>query len=186
MKKYMIILIAAAMCFAFAACAGNEEIEEEDSYHYQAEDIEIGTDFGTFRSSDLDGNEVTEDVFSAKDVTILNIWGTYCGPCKEEMPELGKLASELPDNAQIIGMVIDVPEGDSEMIGVAKEICKDTGVSYINITDNDSVEALMSSVEAIPTTFILDKEGKTVCTPIIGADVESYKREALNYLGQLE
>jgi len=83
---------------------------------------------------------------------------------------------------QIIGIVIDVPEGDADMIKTAREICADTGVKYTNITDNDSVEALLGSVEAIPTTFILDSEGKTVCTPIVGADVPSYKDAVEEYL----
>ena len=181
-KILMVMAIAAAMVFAFAACGGNDETAGEDEYEYAAEAIENGTAFGEFTSTDLDGNEVTEAIFAEKDLTVLNIWGTYCGPCKDEMPELAKWAKELPDNVQIIGMVIDVPEGDADMIKTAKEICADTGVKYINITDNDSVEALLTSVEAIPTTFILDSEGKTVCTPIVGADVASYQKAVEEYL----
>ena len=186
MKKLLKILavtaVAAALCFAFAACGGDDENTAEDEYQYAAEGIENGTAFGEFTSTDLDGNEVTEAIFAEKDLTVLNIWGTYCGPCKDEMPELAEWAKELPDNVQIIGMVIDVPEGDADMIKTAKEICADTGVQYTNITDNESVEALLTSVEAIPTTFILDSEGKTVCTPMVGADVASYKKAVEEYL----
>ena len=46
---------------------------------------------------------------------------------------LAALDEELPDNVQIIGMVIDVPEGDTEMIETAKEICKDNNITYTNI-----------------------------------------------------
>ena len=185
MKQFFRLLtmtaIVAAMVFAFAACGGSGS-DDGDDYEYAAEAIETGTPFGEFASTDLDGNEVTEAIFADKDLTVLNIWGTYCGPCKDEMPELAEWAKELPDNVQIIGMVIDVPEGDADMIGTAKEICADTGVTYTNITDNDSVEAVLTSVEAIPTTFILDREGKTVCTPIIGADVGAYKKAVQEYL----
>ena len=82
-------------------------------------------------------------------------------------------------------MFIDVPEGDADMIATAKKICKDTGVTYTNITDNDSVEAVLESVEAIPTTFFLDSEGKTVCKPVIGNDTEAYKKAVQEYLDQL-
>ena len=187
MKKLLKILtmtmIVAAMCVAFAACGGSGSGDGDD-YEYAAQAIENGTEFGSFTSTDLDGNEVTEAIFADKDLTVLNIWGTYCGPCKSEMPELADWAKELPDNVQIVGMVIDVPEGDADMIKTAKEICADTGVDYLNITDNDSVEALLESVEAIPTTFILDSEGKTVCTPIVGADVEAYKQAVQEYLDE--
>ncbi len=189
MKRFMMFILTAAMCLALAACAkeaadrdtADEETEEE--YHYQAEDMENGTAFGSFVSVDLEGNEVTEDIFADKDVTILNVWATYCGPCLNEMPELSRLSEELPDNAQIIGMVIDVTEGDSEMIATAKEICEDNRISYTNIVLTDSVLEALTAVQAVPTTFILDSSGKTVCRPIVGADVNSYKEAAREYLG---
>ena len=192
MKKIIKLLfmasIIAAMCFAFAACGDDTEDEDygEDDYHYLVEDMEAGTDIGSFTSTDLDGNEVTEAIFADKDVTILNVWATFCGPCEEEMPDLGAWDKKLPDNVQIIGMVVDVPEGDAEMIDIAKEMCKDAGVSYQNIVYTDSVEKMLTDVEAVPTTFILDSEGKTICTPIIGADVEAYKKAVQEYLDQLE
>ena len=183
-KILMMTAVAAAMCIAFAACGGSGSGDGDD-YEYAAEAIENGTAFGSFTSTDLDGNEVTEAIFADKDLTILNVWGTYCGPCKDEMPELAAWTKELPDNVQIVGMVIDVPEGDADMIATAKEICADTGVTYTNITDNDSVEAVLTSVEAIPTTFFLDSEGKTVCKPVIGNDTEAYKKAVQEYLDQL-
>ena len=191
MKRFLKLLavaaVMAAMCFAFAACGEDSdcEIDAEDNYEYQVQDMESGTAIGTFTSSDLNGTEMTEAVFTDKDVTVLNVWGTYCGPCKEEMPELAAWDAELPDNVQIIGMVVDVPEGDDDMIKTAKKICKGTNVKYTNIVMTDSVEELLERVEAIPTTFILDSEGKTVCTPIVGADVPSYKNAVEDYLDQL-
>lgn len=190
MKKVLRLLVmtavAVAMAFAFAACGGDAESEDGDDYEYAAEAIENGTALGSFTSTDLDGNEVTDAIFADKDLTILNVWGTFCGPCKEEMPELAEWTKELPDNVQIIGMVIDVPEGDEAMIKTAKEICADTGVTYTNVTDNDSVEAVLTSVEVIPTTFFLDSEGKTICKPVIGNDVEAYKKAVQEYLDQIK
>ena len=185
MKKLLMAAVIAAMCFAFAACGEGSGDVEEDDYHYLVEDIEPGTDIGSFESTDLDGNAVTDAVFADKDVTVLNVWATYCGPCKEEMPELGEWAAELPDNAQIIGVLTDVPEGDTDMIKTARAICADTGVSYTNIVLSDSVDKMLADVEAVPTTFILDSEGKTICPPIIGADVDYYKEVVSDYLEQL-
>lgn len=185
-ERLLMTTIIAAMCFAFAACGDSEDEDYgDDEYHYLVEDMATGTGIGAFASSDLDGNEVTEAVFAEKEVTILNVWATYCDPCKEEMPDLAAWDEELPDNVQIIGAVIDVPEGDSDMIKTAKAICKDTGVKYTNFVYTDSVDKMLTDVEAVPTTFILDSEGKTICTPIIGADVEAYKEAVQEYLEQL-
>ncbi len=192
MKRFMMFILAAAMCITMTACAGNttdrdnKEEGTEEEYRTQAEDTENGDVFGSFVSSDLEGNEVTDAVFSEKDVTILNVWATYCGPCLREMPELSRLSGELPDNAQIIGMVIDVVEGDSEMIATAKEICDDNEISYTNIVLSDSVLEALTGVQAVPTTFILDSNGKPVCPPIVGADVNSYEEAVRDYLGITE
>ena len=190
MKKFFMILmmaaVTAAMCVAFAACGGDNAGGDGEEAQYAIEAHENGTSLGTFTSTDLDGNEVTEAIFAEKDVTVLNVWGTFCGPCKDEMPELAEWDKELPDNVQIIGVVIDNPEGDTETTDLAKEICKDTGVTYTNIIASESVDKMFSDVEAIPTTFILDKEGKTVCTPIVGNDVQRYKNAVQEYLDQAD
>ena len=189
------------MCVALAACAGSapagEDAEGEGS-HYAVEDIGAGTGLESFTSTDLDGNEVTDAVFADKDVTILNVWATFCGPCIGEMPELAALAEELTDNAQVIGVVIDAPPagtkdgtaidlwgGSAENIDLARQICSETGVKYTNILASESVSKAFESVEAVPTTFILDKSGKTVCKPFLGADVEGYKKAVEDYLAGL-
>lgn len=189
------------MCVILAACAGDApsgDDAEEDDYHYAVEDVEIGTNIGSFTSVDMDGNEVSEAIFGDKDVTVLNVWATFCGPCIAEMPELAELAEGLPDNAQVIGVVIDTPPagtkdgaaidlwgGAAENIDLAKEICGETGVKYTNILASESVSQAFGSVEAVPTTFILDKSGNIICKPFIGADVEGYKKAVEEYLAGL-
>ena len=186
MKKFWIIFVSVILCLALVACSGGEtseeDTEEEDDYHYAVFDIEQGTELGTFKSTDLDGNKVSEAIFADKDATVINVWATFCGPCLGEMAELEEMSQNLPENAQIIGIVIDAPEGDKEMTKEAIDICKEKCVTYTNILASDSVLQMFQSVEAVPTTFILDKEGKTVCTPIVGADVDGYKKALNEYL----
>ena len=64
--------------------------------------------FPSFSTENLKGDIVTEQVFAGKSVTMINIWGTYCGPCINEMPALQELNSQLPDSAQILGIIVDV------------------------------------------------------------------------------
>ena len=201
MKKYFLLITTILLCIVLVACAGDapagENIEGDDD-HYAVEDMEEGTGLGSFTSVDLDGNEVSEAIFSDKDVTILNVWATFCGPCLAEMPDLAVLSEELPDNAQVIGVVIDTPTADSEggaavdlwggdadNLDLAREICSETGVKYTNILASESVSKAFEGVVAVPTTFILDKSGNLVCKPIVGADVEGYKKAVEDYLAGL-
>ena len=181
MKKTLALILALLMCFVMTACGGSDEDE-----HYEVQDIEIGSAFGDFTSVDLNGNEVTQDVFGEKDVTIVNVWGTYCLPCIMEMPLLVDLSGRLPDNAQVIGIVVDAAEGDEETIDDAKLIMGESIDAFTNILVSDSVKEAISSVEAVPTTFIVDREGKIVCTPIVGADVEAYEEAVNEYLKTLD
>lgn len=201
MKKLLIMITTILMCIVLAACAGSTssgEADEEEDYHYAVEDLQTGTGIGTFTSVDLDGNEVTDAIFADKDVTVLNIWATFCGPCIGEMPDLAAMAEELPDNAQVIGIVIDAPTegtesgaavdlwgGEAGNIDLAKEICQETGVKYTNILASESVSQTFEGVEAVPTTFILDKSGSVVCKPFVGANVEGYKKAVEEYLAGL-
>lgn len=197
MKKFLTILLTMVMCITLAACTGGSSSGDEDDSHYAAEDMEIGTGIGPFDSEDMDGNEVSNAIFADKDVTIINVWATFCGPCIEEMPELAALAGKLPDNAQVIGIIIDTPPagakndavnlwgGASENIDLARQICSETGVKYTNILASDSVMQAFANVEAVPTTFIVDKSGNTICAPFIGADVEGYRKAVEDYLAGL-
>ena len=96
--------------------------ESADAVDTQAQETDASA-FPAFTATDLDGNTVTESIFTEKDLTVLNIWGTFCGPCIGEMPELGKWAKEMPDNVQIVGLIIDINgEEDTEHRDLAIEI----------------------------------------------------------------
>lgn len=135
---------------------------------------------GAFTTTDLDGNEVTESIFSGYDLTVINVWGTFCGPCIGEMPELAQWHKELPENVQLIGLVSDVNEGGD--VSAAQKILSDTGVQFVNLLSSNSLIPLLSMSQYVPTTYFVDSEGKMVGDPIVGADVNGYKQFVEEYL----
>lgn len=135
---------------------------------------------GAFTTTDLDGNEVTESIFSGYDLTVINVWGTFCGPCIGEMPELARWHKELPENVQLIGLVSDVNEGGD--VSAAQKILSDTGVEFVNLLSSNSLIPLLSMSQYVPTTYFVDSEGKMVGDPIVGADVNGYKQFVEEYL----
>lgn len=141
--------------------------------------------FPTFSATDLDGNTVTESIFKDKDLTVLNIWGTFCGPCIREMPELGEWAREMPDNVQILGLIIDIDgEDDTEHHDLAVDITQKAAVDYTNLVANADFSTILEDVYGVPTTLFIDGDGNIVGAPIIGADVDGYKKFAEEYLNE--
>ena len=115
--------------------------------------------FVTFEGTDLEGNTVSEDVFTQSKLTMVNVWATYCNPCLREMPGLGELAEEYNvSEFQIIGIVSDVREGEDQAL--VESLVQQTGANYPHLLLNDSINnAFMGSVSGVPTTFFFDGEG---------------------------
>ncbi len=115
--------------------------------------------FVTFEGTDLEGNTVSEDVFTQSKLTMVNVWATYCNPCLREMPGLGELAAEYDGSEfQIIGIVSDVREGEDQAL--VESLVQQTGANYPHLLLNDSINnAFMGSVSGVPTTFFFDGEG---------------------------
>lgn len=139
--------------------------------------------FPAFTATDLDGSTVTESIFSEKDLTVLNIWGTFCGPCIGEMPELGEWAKEMPDNVQIVGLIIDINgEEDTEHRDLAVDITQQAGVDFTNLIANADFAPILKDVIGVPTTLFIDGDGNIVGDPIVGANVDGYKTFVEDYL----
>lgn len=139
--------------------------------------------FPAFTTQDLNGGTVTSDLFAQKDLTVVNIWGTFCGPCIGEMPELAEWNKTLPENVQLVGLLCDVYSlEDKEQVQAAQDIVKDSGVEYVNLICNDELMALLNNVSAVPTTLFVDSTGAIVGDGIVGANVEAYKAFVEDYL----
>lgn len=132
-------------------------------------------DFTSFTADTLSGESVTQDIFADYDLTMVNIWGTFCGPCINEMPELGEIQAEYQDKSfQIVGIVIDVFNRDGsvseEQLDLAREIVDTTGASYTHLIPSmELIVAKLQDVTAIPETIFVDKEGNFVGKSYLGA-----------------
>lgn len=136
-----------------------------------------------FTAKDLNGDTITEDIFSEKDLTVVNIWGTFCTPCVAEMPELGVWADSMPDNVQIVGLIIDIAgDEDTKHHDLAVAITQKADADFTHIVANADLDSVLRWVVGVPTTLFVDKEGNLVGKPIVGADVEGYKSFVEDYL----
>ena len=116
---------------------------------------------------------------------MVNIWGTFCTPCINEMPDLGELAEEYEDNLQIIGIVTDVLNQDGsysdEQIALAKEIITQTGADYLHLLPSkDLIELKLKNVSSFPETFFVDKNGNLVGSSYLGSRSKEDWAEIIN------
>ena len=118
---------------------------------------------------------MTHEVFADADLTVINIWGTFCGPCIQEMPDLGALSQEYAEkNVQFIGLVGDAFDSqgniDAAIVEEAKSIVAQTGADYLHLLPmNELLYNVMSQISAYPTTVFVDSEGKQVDYAYLGA-----------------
>ena len=140
--------------------------------------------FPAFETVDLNGNTVTNEIFCGKDLTVVNIWGTFCNPCIDEMPDLAEWSASMPENMQLIGLVSDLSSADdAETLELAQMICETTGADvYTSLVADEDFTELLSGIVGVPTTFFVDGSGAIVGDPIVGANVPGCKAAAQTLL----
>jgi cytochrome c biogenesis protein CcmG/thiol:disulfide interchange protein DsbE len=109
-----------------------------------------------FKLGDLDGKPLTLGAAHGK-VVLLNFWATWCGPCREEIPDLIALQARYKDNLKIIGISVDDDEAD-----MVKKVVEQTGINYPVAMASPEVRMQYGGVTALPTSFVLDTEGRVV------------------------
>jgi len=135
---------------------------------WAAYETETPVDFGL---QQLGGGEVSLSDFRGEWV-VVNYWATWCAPCRKEIPDLSKLHSDR-DDVTVLGLAYEELEDDDFY-----EFLKDFDVSYpILKVDVYAPPEPFGAPRVLPTTIILDKEGRAVKAflgPVSSEDIESY------------
>ena len=180
-KRMTAALFAVLMVLSLAACGPKEQTPAESG------------------SNPVDGSAVqtmdtlTMDVFKDYDLTLVNLFATWCTPCVQEIPELDQLKKDMADkNVNVIGVCLDAvdPSGNpiSENIAIAHEQKARTGAEYdFYPPDFDLFGGRMMQVTAVPETFFVDREGNVVGMTWMGArDLEGWTKVVEGTLAALE
>ena len=116
---------------------------------------EVGSGAPAFTLANLDGKAVSSDTFKGK-VVILDFWATWCPPCREEIPHLVRLQSKYRGQGlEVVGLALDA--------GGAKDVrpfAEEHGVNYTMLIGNEDVTKAYGNISMIPTTFVIDRNGK--------------------------
>jgi peroxiredoxin len=114
-----------------------------------------------FTLPDLDGNQVSLSDFEGK-VVVLDLWATWCPPCREEIPFLVSLYEEFRDRGLVV-VGVGLDDGGAPVL---KSFAEENGMTYPVVVGNRSVQASYG-VTAIPTTFMIGRDGR-IATKHVG------------------
>lgn len=106
-----------------------------------------------FTLSDLDGKPLSSADWKGK-VVLLNFWATWCGPCRAEIPDLVALQDKYRDSLVVVGISED--EGPVDAV---RKFAVEYKVNYPVAMTTPDMEKLFPGIVALPTTFILDRDG---------------------------
>ncbi len=104
----------------------------------------------------LDGKPVSSEALKGK-VVVVDFWATWCGPCVAEIPGYVELSQTYADQGLVI-VGVSVDQGPAAQV---KKFVQAKKMTYpVGIVEDDKMMTDFGGVEAIPTTFIIDREGR--------------------------
>jgi cytochrome c biogenesis protein CcmG/thiol:disulfide interchange protein DsbE len=130
-----------------------------------------------FQLTTLDGKPLSLASARGK-VVLLNFWATWCGPCRAEIPDLVGLQEKYAGKLQIIGLTVD--EDDP---GAVQQVVARTGINYPVAITSPEIRAKYGGIAALPTSFVLDTQGRVVQKHEGLRDPELYETEIRALLG---
>jgi thiol-disulfide isomerase/thioredoxin len=181
MKPRVLLTLALGLTLLAPACTGKggaetagQTISAARSYNvvsYRAGDRRTPA---AWNGPDLHGGTLRSESFRGS-VTVVNFWASWCGPCRKEQAELEKLWADFgPRGAKFLGITV------RDTLTNARAHVDEFAVTYPSVfTENDSTIAHKFRVLFVPTTFVLDRNGR-IAAKIIGPTKEPDLRRILD------
>lgn len=125
----------------------------------------------TFTARTIDGQTVGSDQWRGK-VTLVNFWATWCSPCRAEIPDLLRLQARYRDHLRIVGISAD--EGD---VAPVKNFAAALRMDFPIVMLTPALDGLFGGVHGLPTTLLVDREGRIVKRHIGAIDARTVELE---------
>jgi len=132
-----------------------------------------------FLVNDVEGRVLSTAEFRGK-VVIVNFWATWCPPCREEIPEMIDLANRYKDRLQIIG----ISEDDDATAEEVRDFAREEKINYPIVMGSSGVSVEYGGVPALPTSFLVNTDGRVVVKHVGLFPAQVYDREIRALLGQ--
>ena len=169
---YRFLLCLGALLLVFTSCTTTTEARalKPESSRKQAPGFDL---------KDSTGKAVKLADYKGK-VVLLNFWATWCGPCKVEIPWFIDFETRYKDQGfAVLGVAMD-DEGWS----IVKPYIDQKKINYRILMGTDPVAQLYGGVESLPTTFVLDRDGRIAGVHIGLVSKSEYENDIKQLLGQ--
>ena len=145
----------------------SEKSDLENTMAFSTDSQNVATDLSNLQTMDIDGKEFSGKNFSDYDLTMVNVFATWCSPCVQEIPDLAEIQKEMKDKGvNIVGVVTDTVDQtgeNQEALEKAKLIRERSKAEYpFLIPDKSNFNRRLSGIQAFPETFFVDKKGQIV------------------------
>lgn len=154
MRKQLILtsLFLVILALGLLMACGESKSNTETASQKNSDSVQTAKDLSLTL---MDGTNLTLSDLKGKAV-IIDVWDTWCPPCKAEIPHFIELYDEYKDK----GLVIIGLAAGREGIPAVEKFIEDYSINYLNGMLNQEFMNSFGRIEGIPTTFVLDKEGK--------------------------
>ena len=145
----------------------SEKSDLDNTMAFSTDSQNVATDLSNLQTMDIDGKEFSGKDFSDYDLTMVNVFATWCSPCVQEIPDLAEIQKEMKGNGvNIVGVVTDTVDQtgeNQEALEKAKLIRERSKAEYpFLIPDKSNFNGRLSGIQAFPETFFVDKKGQIV------------------------
>lgn len=191
-KRALLPLFAAAVLAGFTACSPSKEDkppvpkatadakapETKSAAAPMAALPKIGP-APKWSLKDLEGKVVSSEELKGK-VVVLDFWATWCPPCRAEIPGYVELQKQYGKD----GLVIVGASADEAGPAVVKEFAAKMGINYKMLMADEAITTAFGGVEALPTTFLIDRNGQIRDRKIGMEHKAEYEQKILAVLGE--
>ncbi|MBM2814789.1 MAG: alkyl hydroperoxide reductase/Thiol specific antioxidant/Mal allergen [Ignavibacteria bacterium] len=176
MKIYKngIILLTLMSFSMFYSCSKNEDAQDKNKPNVEQNsastgkssvfpvikvDAPIGKQAANFSWKE-DNQAVNFAEFTKGKFVFLNFWGTWCPPCRREIPDIVQLAAEMKNkNLVVIGVALERVNTVEEAIDVVSRFSSSNNMGYTNVIATQQLTEAFGGIESVPTTFLIDDKG---------------------------
>lgn len=176
-KRPVATCLCAAALLLFQSCGSSARMVSQSGNAKQAGNRKSAPDFTL---QDAEGKSLKLSDLRGK-VVLLNFWATWCGPCALEIPWFVEFQQQFKNRGlEIVGVSMDEDGWTAVKPYIAQH-----KINYHVLLGNDSVSQLYGGVDSLPTTFIIDRDGRFAVAPHVGlAEKNEYLQDIENALNE--